>query len=105
MNYRKIKLILNSEITILDYIILSNCMNNTSSEFESDPTFKEHFDLLKKQNLIANNNKITPEGKEFLENLETKSFAPVDYWEGLHILLQDEMIKLTGKKYYINKFA
>ena len=57
MKYELIKKILNSPITILDYLILEHIQNNTTDIFLKDISFIKHFELLKLQEFVSNNNR------------------------------------------------
>ena len=97
MKYELIKKILNSPITILDYLILEHIQNNTTDIFLKDISFIKHFELLKLQEFVSNNNKLTLKGKELLDQLQ-KEEINTDFYSNLHNNLQQKMISLTGKK-------
>ncbi len=105
MKYELIKKILNSPITILDYLILEHIANNTAKEIIEDKEQK-HFnvrtiysaiDKLKQNEYISDNNKLTLKGKELLDQLQ-KEEVSTDFYSSLHKNLQEKMISLTGKK-------
>lgn len=104
MKYELIKKILNSSITILDYLILEHIVNNTAKEFieDKDQTpFKGaifgHVTWLKQEDYISDNNKLTLKGKELLDQLQKEEIS-TDFYSSLHKNLQEKMISLTGKK-------
>ena len=104
MKYELIKKILNSSITILDYLILEHIANNTAKEFVEDKDqtpFKGaifgHLTWLKQEEYISDNNKLTLKGKELLDQLQ-KEEVSTDFYSSLHKNLQEKMISLTGKK-------
>lgn len=97
MRYELLKKILNSRITILDYLILEHIKNETCNDFFNDKDFFKHFEYLKQNELISNNNKLTLKGKVLIDELnqfEEKG----EYYSQLHKSLQDELVNLTGKK-------
>lgn len=104
MKYTLIKKILNSPISILDYLILEHIANNTAKEFVEDKDqtpFKGaifgHVTWLKQEDYISDNNKLTLKGKELLDQLQ-KEEINTDFYSSLHKNLQEKMISLTGKK-------
>ncbi len=97
MKYELIKKILNSPITILDYLILEHIANNTAKEFISDEKIFNHVSFLKTQEYVSDNNKLTLKGKELLDQLQKKEES-TDFYSSLHNNLQQKMISLTGKK-------
>ena len=97
MKYELIKKILNSPITILDYLILEHIQNNTTDIFLKDISFIKHFEFLKLQEFVSDNNKLTLKGKELLDQLQ-KEETNTDFYSSLHKNLQEKMISLTGKK-------
>ncbi len=104
MKYELIKKILNSPITILDYLILEHIANNTAKEFVEDKDqtpFKGaifgHLTWLKQEEYVSDNNKLTLKGKELLDQLQ-KEEINTDFYSNLHNNLQQKMISLTGKK-------
>ena len=97
MKYELINKILNSPITILDYLILEHVKENTFENFLEDVKFSSQIFHLKQNEYISNNNKLTLKGKQLLDELnqfEEKS----DFYSQLHKSLQDELVNLTGKK-------
>ncbi len=97
MKYELISKILNSPITILDYLILEHVKENTFENFLEDVKFSSQIFHLKQNEYISNNNKLTLKGKQLLDELnqfEEKS----DFYSQLHKSLQDELVNLTGKK-------
>ena len=97
MKYELIKKILNSPITILDYLILEHVKENTFENFLEDVKFSSQIFHLKQNEYISNNNKLTLKGKQLLDELnqfEEKS----DFYSQLHKSLQNELVNLTGKK-------
>ena len=93
-----IKKILNSPITILDYLILEQIANNTAQEYLKDEDLiKVYIDSLKEKNYISNNNKLTVKSKELLDKLQ-KEEVNTDFYSSLYKNLQEKMIFLTGKK-------
>ena len=104
MKYELIKKILNSPITILDYLILEHIGNNTAKEFVEDKdqtpikgAIFGHVTWLKQEDYISDNNKLTLKGKELLDQLQ-KEVVSTDFYSSLHKNLQEKMISLTGKK-------
>ena len=97
MKYELIKKILNSPITILDYLILEHIANNTAKDFINDEKIFNHVSFLKTQEYISDNNKLTLKGKELLDQLQ-KEEINTDFYSNLHNNLQQKMISLTGKK-------
>ena len=103
MKYELIKKILNSPITILDYLILEHIANNTAKEFieekdvSNNKNLVSHFIFLKQNEYISDNNKLTLKGKELLDQLQ-KEEVSTDFYSSLHKNLQEKMISLTGKK-------
>jgi len=104
MKYELIKKILNSPITILDYLILEHVGNNTAKEFVEDKdqtpikgAIFGHVTWLKQEDYISDNNKLTLKGKELLDQLQ-KEVVSTDFYSSLHKNLQEKMISLTGKK-------
>jgi len=97
MEYTLIKKILNSPISILDYLILEHIANNTAKEFIEDEKLYGHTLYLKTQEYISDNNKLTLKGKELLDELQ-KEDASLDFYSNLYKNLQQKMISLTGKK-------
>ena len=97
MKYELISKILNSPITILDYLILEHIKKNIFENFLEDTKFSSQIFHLKENEYISNNNKLTLKGKQLLDELnqfEEKS----DFYSQLHKSLQDELVNLTGKK-------
>lgn len=99
MKYELIKKILNSPITILDYLILEHIANNTAKEFIDDENIKILVELnfLKLDGYISDNNKLTLKSKELLDQLQ-KEEVSTDFYSSLHKNLQEKMISVTGKK-------
>ena len=97
MKYELIKKILNSPVTILDYLILEHIANNTAKEFMEETPIKEHFNWLKQEEFVSDNNKLTLKGKELLDQLQKEEIS-TDFYSSLHKNLQEKMISLTGKK-------
>ena len=99
MNYRKVKKILESPITILDFLILESIANNLGDDYVNDLSLIGHIEFLRKEELISDNYKLTLKGKTLLEGfnrLETKSSN--NFFTNLHKKLQDKLVELTGKK-------
>jgi len=94
MNYNKLKKIIASEITILDFIILENIKNDVEMTEDVKFHFGGHFNYLNDKELISDNYKITVKGKKLLEELDVAE----EQKESLHKILQDKLIELTGKK-------
>ena len=104
MKYELIKKILNSPITILDYLILEHITNNTAKEFVEDKdqtpikgAIFGHLIWLKQEEYVSDNNKLTLKGKELLDQLQKEEIS-TDFYSSLHKNLQEKMISLTGKK-------
>ena len=98
MKYELLKKILNSPITILDYLILEHIANNTAQEhIQDEDLIKVHINKLKEKDYISNNNKLTIKSKELLDQLQ-KEDINTDFYSNLHRNLQEKMISLTGKK-------
>ena len=97
MKYELIKKILNSPISILDYLILEHVANNTAKEFMEDEKLFGHTLYLKTQEYVSDNNKLTLLGKELLDQLQ-KEEVSTDFYSNLYKNLQQKMISLTGKK-------
>lgn len=98
MKYELIKKILNSPITILDYLILEQIANNTAQEYIQDEgLIKGNVNSLKEKDYISNNNKLTIKSKELLDQLQ-KEEVNTNFYSNLHKNLQEKMIYLTGKK-------
>lgn len=98
MKYELIKKILNSPISILDYLILEHIANNTAKEFIEDKKFRDSsLYFLKMKEFVSDNNKLTLKGKELLEKLQEEDVS-WDFYNNLHKNLQEKMISLTGKK-------
>ena len=98
MKYELLKKILNSPITILDYLILEQIANNTAPEYIQDEgLMKVHVNSLKEKDYISNNNKLTIKSKELLDQLQ-KEEINANFYSNLHRNLQEKMISLTGKK-------
>lgn len=99
MKYELIKKILNSPVTILDYLILEHVANNTAKEFiESESTrIQGQLTFLKLSEFVSDNNKLTLLGKELLDQLQ-KEEVNTDFYSNLYKNLQEKMISLTGKK-------
>ena len=99
MKYELIKKILNSPISILDYLILEHIANNTAKEFVEDENIriKGQLDFLKLQEFVSDNNKLTLKGKTLLDQLQKEEIS-TDFYNSLHKNLQEKMISLTGKK-------
>ena len=97
MKYELIKKILNSPITILDYLILEHIANNTAKEIIENKTFDKILLMLNLSEYISDNNKLTLKGKELLDQLQ-KEEVSTDFYSSLHKNLQEKMISLTGKK-------
>lgn len=89
--------ILDSPITVLDFILLESISNGTFEEFESIDKFYTHLQFLKTNEYVSNNNKLTLKGKELLVDLN-KIDEKVDFYGQIHKSLQDELLNLTGKK-------
>ena len=93
-----IKKILNSPITILDYLILEHIANNTAQEhIQDEDLIKIHINKLKEKDYISNNNKLTIKSKELLDQLQ-KEDINTNFYSNLHKNLQEKMISITGKK-------
>ncbi len=97
MKYELIKKILNSPITILDYLILEHIANNTAKEIIENEKIFNHVSYLKTQEFVSDNNKLTLKGKELLDQLQ-KEEINTDFYNNLHNNLQQKMISLIGKK-------
>ena len=98
MKYELLKKILNSPITILDYLILEHIANNTAQEhIQDEDLIKVHINKLKEKDYISNNNKLTLKSKELLDKLQKEEVSS-DFYSNLHKNLQEKMIYLTGKK-------
>ena len=98
MKYELLKKILNSPITILDYLILEHIANNTAQEhIQDEDLIKVHINKLKEKDYISNNNKLTLKSKELLDKLQKEEVSS-DFYSNLHKNLQEKMISLTGKK-------
>lgn len=98
MKYELIKKILNSPITILDYLILEHIANNTAQEhIQDEDLIKIHINKLKEKDYISNNNKLTIKSKELLDQLQ-KEDINTNFYSNLHKNLQEKMISITGKK-------
>ena len=104
MKYELIKKILNSPISILDYLILEHIANNTAKEFVEDKDqtpFKGaifgHLTWLKQEEYVSDNNKLTLKGKELLDQLQKEEIS-TDFYSNLHKNLKEKMISITGKK-------
>lgn len=89
MKYELIKKILNSPITILDYLILEHIANNTAKEFMEDEKLFGHTLYLKTQEYVSDNNKLTVKGKELLDQLQ-KEVVSTDFYSSLHKNLQEK---------------
>lgn len=96
MKYELIKKILNSPITILDYLILEHVVNDTLSEFLKDNILNLSILELKINNYISDNNKLTLKGKQLMDSFKISDKE--DFYERLHTKLQEKLIELTGKK-------
>ena len=102
MIYKKIRKILDDNLTALDYLVLLNIANGMESDFLEDPDFTETFTRLDKKGYIALNKKLTLQGKEFLENLGKEAQpASTDYYENLHKKLQERLFELTKKRQFM----
>lgn len=106
MNYKQItKLVYDTDVSILDFIILLNIYYKSEEEFLKDDRFKGHFSYLQQQGYLSLNNKLTIEGKNFVEfeigipSYEQKVHS--DFYVDLHKKLQDRLIELTGKKQHV----
>ena len=88
--------ILDSPITILDFILLENISNGTFEDFENVDKFYTHLQFLKSNEYVSNNNKLTLKGKQLLTDLN-KIDEKVDFYGQIHKSLQDELLNLTGK--------
>ena len=99
MKYELIKKILNSPVTILDYLILEHIANNTAKEFIESESIRIQGQLtfLKLSEFVSDNNKLTLLGKELLDQLQ-KEEVNTDFYSNLYKNLQQKMISLTGKK-------
>ena len=98
MKYQLIKKILNSPISILDYLILEHIANNTAQEhMQDEDLIKIHINRLKEKDYISNNNKLTIKSKELLDQLQ-KEEVNTNFYSNLHKNLQEKIIYLTGKK-------
>ena len=89
--------ILDSPITILDFILLESISNGTFEEFESIDKFYTHLQFLKSEEYVSNNNKLTLKGRQILTDLN-KIDEKLDFYGQIHKSLQDELLNLTGKK-------
>jgi len=98
MNYRKVKKILESPITILDFLILENIANNLGDEFVNDLSLIGHIEFLRKEELISDNNKLTLKGKTLLEGFNKFETKTDNFFSALHKKMQDKLVELTGKK-------
>lgn len=96
MKYELIKKILNSPITVLDYLILEHVMNDTLKEFVQDEKFISQITFLKAQEYISDNFKITVKGKEVMDKINLSQ--QTDFYSILHKSLQDKLLHLTNKK-------
>lgn len=89
--------ILDSPITVLDFILLESISNGTFEEFESIDKFYTHLQFLKSEEYVSNNNKLTLKGREILTDLN-KIDEKLDFYGQIHKSLQEELLNLTGKK-------
>jgi hypothetical protein len=103
MNYQQLtKVVYNTDISILDYLILLNVYYHSEQEFLKDERFKGHFAYLQSLGYLSLNNKLTLEGKNLIEfeigipKYESK--VDSDYFVELHKKLQTRLFELTGKK-------
>lgn len=103
MNYKQItKVVYDTELSIMDYLILLNVYYKSEEEFLKDERFRGHFAYLQQLGYLGLNNKLTLEGKNLIEfeigipNYEAK--VTTDFYVELHKKLQDRLVELTGKK-------
>jgi hypothetical protein len=106
MNYKQLtKVVYDTDVSILDYLILLNIYYRSEEEFLTDDRFKGNLTYLQHQGYLGLNNKLTPEGKNFIEfeigipSYEQKVNS--DFYVELHKKLQDRLIELTGKKQHV----
>jgi len=97
MKYELINNILNSPITLLDYLILECIKEDNAEKFLKNKKYDEHFNFLRKLELISNNNKLTLKGKQLYNDLNIFNESS-DFYFKIHKSLQDELLNLTGKK-------
>ena len=97
MTYKKIKKIFESELSLLEYTILSALADNIGEDFTKDPSFKPMIDKLSKEDYISLNYKLTVKGREYLNKIDYSSKSD-DFYDVLHKEMQDKMIQLTGRK-------
>ena len=97
MKYELIDKILNSPITILDYLILEHVKENTVDDFINNVSYHIFIGNLQNQGYISNNNKLTLKGKQLLDELNQFE-DKTDFYSQLHKAIQDELVNLTGKK-------
>lgn len=103
MNYKQItKVVYDTELSIMDYLILFNVYYKSEEEFLKDERFRGHFTYLQQLGYLGLNNKLTLEGKNLIEfeigipSYEVK--VTTDFYVELHKKLQDRLLELTGKK-------
>ena len=103
MNYKQItKVVYDTELSILDYLILLNVYYKSEEEFLKDERFRGHFAYLQQLGYLGLNNKLTLEGKNLIEfeigipSYEAK--VTTNFYVELHKKLQDRLLELTGKK-------
>lgn len=103
MNYKQIsKVVYDTEISIMDYLILLNVYYSTEKQFIEDQRYKGHFAYLQSLEYLSLNNKLTLKGKNLIEyeiglpKFEGKLDS--EYFSELHKKLQQKLFELTGKK-------
>lgn len=96
MNYVKIITVLESPITLLDFLILENVSSNNEVNFLKDERFKGHIENLKQGGYLSDNTKLTVKAKELIDAVAK---AQVDnFFTNLYRKLQEKMVQVTGKK-------
>lgn len=92
MKYELIVKLLNSPITILDYLIL---ISDEIDKFVKNEYLKKNIIFLQQQGYLSLNNKLTTKSKDLIDNLSKDNG---DFFDNLHLILQNKLIELIGKK-------
>ena len=103
MNYKQLtKVVYDTDLSIIDYLILLNTYYSTEKEFLEDQRFSGNFLYLQSLEYLSLNNKLTLKGKNLIEfEIGVPKFEgklDSEYFSELHKKLQQRLLELTGKK-------
>lgn len=106
MNYKQItKVVYDTDMSVIDYLILLNVYYSTEKQFLEDSRYKGHFAYLQGLEYLSLNNKLTLKGKNLIEHEigipKFEGKLDSEYFTELHKKLQQRLFELTGKKQHL----